>query len=178
MRTFIGISLSEETKESLHRICIGLEGIRWLDPENFHLTLAFLGELDPDRIEIVSEICSEIRSEPFRIDIKGVGIFGHKSPEVLYTSVIASEELKNLQKSLDSSLRRAGFSLEKKEYKPHITIGRFRKTQEKKLNQYLQEFETFELPGIQVSEFHIFSSRTGPEGAMYRVEETYPLSIE
>ncbi len=178
MRTFLGISLPYGAKEELARICFGLEEIRWLDPENFHLTLVFLGELDRDQLENVSEICSQIRFLPFILDVQGVGVFGHKSPEVLYASATLTEELKNLQKIIDSSLRRSGFSIEKRDYKPHITIGRFRKSQDRKLEMYLEEFQSLHLSGISVSEFHLFSSRNGPDGPIYSVEETYPFELE
>lgn len=177
MRTFFGISLSEEQTEALERLTIGLEGIRWVDPKNFHLTLVFLGELNADQVEKASEIAGQIQALPFISEVSGVGIFGHKFPEVLYANVISSEGLLSLWKSLDSSLRRAGFSIEKKEYRPHITIGRFRKNPDRRLESYLEEFNDFRIGEIQVSEFHLFSSKNGPDGVIYRVEESYPLRI-
>ncbi|TGK07021.1 RNA 2',3'-cyclic phosphodiesterase [Leptospira semungkisensis] len=178
MRTFLGLSLPNSVRERLEGICFGLEEIRWVSPENFHATLVFLGELDREQIETVSEISSDTKHGPFSIEIQGIGVFGHKSPEILYASVSHSEELFRLQKSLDSSLRRAGFSLEKRDYKPHITIGRFKRDKEKRLEMYLKEFDQFHIPSIEIREFHLFSSRSGSNGPIYSVEETYPLLLE
>ncbi|TGK03012.1 RNA 2',3'-cyclic phosphodiesterase [Leptospira langatensis] len=178
MRTFLGLSLPNEVRERIQGICYGLEEIRWVLPENFHTTLVFLGELDREQIETVSEISSQIGQSPFSIEVLGLGIFGHKSPEILYVSVSFSEALFRLQKSLDSSLRRVGFSLEKRDYKPHITIGRFKRDREKRLEMYLKEFDQFHIPNIEIREFHLFSSRSGSNGPIYSVEETYPLQLD
>ena len=178
MRSFLGLALPDSIKSDLEKICFGLEEIRWVSPENFHATLVFLGELKSEEIEKVSEICSQVSEKSFSLEIKGVGFFGNKFPEILYVGVTLSEELKRLQKVLESTLRREGFSIDKRDYRPHITIGRFKRTPEKRLDLYLNEFSSFQTDIVPVSEFHLFSSRSGANGQIYSVEESYPLLLE
>ncbi|TGL60937.1 RNA 2',3'-cyclic phosphodiesterase [Leptospira sarikeiensis] len=178
MRNFLGLALPDSTKTDLERICFGLEEIRWVSPENFHTTLVFLGELKQEEIERVSEICSEVSEKSFSLEINGVGVFGNKAPEILYVGVALSEGLKKLQKVLESTLRRQGFQIDKRDYRPHITIGRFKRAPEKRLDLYLKEFEGFKTDIVPVSEFQLFSSRSGANGQIYSVEESYPLLSE
>ncbi|EQA35693.1 2'-5' RNA ligase [Leptospira inadai serovar Lyme str. 10] len=175
MRIFLGISLPDRTREVLAGICYGLEGARWVSPENFHVTLVFLGEISSDKVEQVHEICASTIVKPFSISLHGLGWFRQKSPSILYAGVDRSLELQGLQKSLESGCRRYGFSVEKREYIPHVTIGRLRDVAQDKVMIYLNEFESIDFPAFEVSEFHVYSSRSGSEGPIYRIEDSFSL---
>ncbi|PJZ70999.1 RNA 2',3'-cyclic phosphodiesterase [Leptospira perolatii] len=175
MRIFVGISLPEEVRESIAGICYGLPGIKWVPAENLHLTLVFLGELPEIRRESLSEFCSTIQFRPFSFNLKGIEWFiKKKSPSILYIDVEPAPELLELQKTIDSGLRRLGFTIEGKNYKPHITIGRFKDVPMDKVVSYMEEFRDFVEIGIPAQEFHVYSSRSGPNGQMYRIEESFP----
>ncbi|EPG73614.1 2'-5' RNA ligase [Leptospira fainei serovar Hurstbridge str. BUT 6] len=175
MRIFLGISLPDRVREVLAGICYGLEGARWVSPENFHITLVFLGEISPDKVEQVHEICASIVVKPFSVSLNGLGWFRQKSPSILYVRVDRSVELQELQKTLESGCRRFGFSVEKREYVPHVTIGRLRDVAQGKAMVYLDEFESINAPAFEVNEFHIYSSRSGGEGPIYRIEDSFSL---
>ncbi|TGK28089.1 RNA 2',3'-cyclic phosphodiesterase [Leptospira gomenensis] len=176
MRIFLGISVPEEVKEQLVRICYGLPDIRWVLPENFHVTLLFLGEQSREQVDVVSDFCSTIASPSFRLNLQSVGTFEkQKSPSILFAKVLLNEELVKLQKKLDSGIRKLGFAPERQEYRPHLTLGRFKNSNGLRVAAYLEEFSGFTSSEFYVSEFHIYSSRTFSEGPVYSIEESFSL---
>lgn len=178
MRTFIGLSLPEKIRDSIARICYGIEGARWVPEENFHVTLVFLGELDSTEFDSLREICTNVSAGSFPLKADGLGWFGFKKPAILYIACDPDPRLLNLQKTLESGCKRAGFSVEKREYKPHITIARFRDSAQRSVMTYLEEFRDFTLPVFEPGEFHIYSSRSGTDGPIYRIEESFPIGRE
>ncbi|WP_061245095.1 RNA 2',3'-cyclic phosphodiesterase [Leptospira noguchii] len=176
MRTFLGISIPEEIKDELISICYGIPDIRWVPKENFHITLVFLGEQSAERLDILSDFCSEISFTEFDLGLKSVGTFGkQKSPSILFAAVKPSVELLQLHKSLDSGIRKLGFSIDRQNYQPHLTIGRFKNSNETRVTTYLEEFANFVSSNFKVSEFHIYSSKTSSNGPVYSIEESFSL---
>ncbi|MCG6166326.1 RNA 2',3'-cyclic phosphodiesterase [Leptospira sp. FAT2] len=176
MRTFLGISVPEEVKEQLTSICYGIPDVRWVPKENFHITLVFLGEQSNEKLDVLSEFCSTVSSPSFHLNLKSVGTFGkQKSPSILFAEVSAPPELLQLQKTLDGGLRRFGFSPDRQDYHPHLTIGRFKNTNGTRVLTYLEEFSDFSTSDFPVSEFHIYSSKTFSDGPVYFIEESFSL---
>lgn len=176
MRTFLGISIPDEVKEQLTSICYGLPDIKWVDEENFHITLVFLGEQTQEEVDRISDFCSEISVSNFDLELRSVGVFGkQKSPSILFAEVKQNPHLLQLQKILDSGLRKRGIQPERQEYHPHVTIGRFKNFYNAKISPYLEEFSDFSSSSFAVSEFHIYSSRSSANGPIYRIEESFSL---
>ncbi|AOP35815.1 2'-5' RNA ligase [Leptospira tipperaryensis] len=176
MRTFLGISIPDAVKEQLTSICYGLPDIKWVREENFHITLVFLGEQNSDDIDRISEFCSGISLPDFELELKSVGFFGkQKSPSILFANVEQNPTLFQLQKTLDSGLRKLGFSPERQDYHPHVTIGRFKTTHGGKISLYLEEFSNFSSSRFSISEFHIYSSKSSSDGPIYTIEESFSL---
>lgn len=176
MRTFLGIAVPEEVREQLTSICFGLPDVRWVSEENFHITLVFLGELSEEQLDVLSEFCSQVSFPEFHLNLKSVGTFGkQKSPSILFADVNSSAELLQLQKILDSGIRRLGLKPDRQDYHPHITIGRFKNSNETRVLTYLEEFSGFVSSSFSVSEFHIYSSKTFSDGPIYSVEESFSL---
>ncbi|EKR64154.1 MULTISPECIES: RNA 2',3'-cyclic phosphodiesterase [Leptospira] len=175
MRTFLGISIPEEVKEQLTSICYGLPDVRWVLKENFHITLVFLGEQSNEQVDILSEFCSQISFPEFDLNLKSVGTFERKSPSILFTTLNFSPELLQFQKTLDSGARRLGLSPDRQEYRPHLTIGRFKNSNKTRILEYLEEFADFASSNFRVSEFHIYSSKTFSDGPVYSIEESFSL---
>ncbi|EMO64539.1 2'-5' RNA ligase [Leptospira borgpetersenii serovar Pomona str. 200901868] len=176
MRTFLGISIPEEVKEQLTSICYGLPDVRWVLKENFHITLVFLGEQSNEQVDTLSEFCSQISFPEFDLNLKSVGTFGkQKSPSILFTALNFSPELLQLQKTLDSGVRRLGLFPDRQEYHPHLTIGRFKNANGTRILAYLEEFAGFTSSYFRVSEFHIYSSKTFSNGPVYFIEESFSL---
>ncbi|XDD50331.1 RNA 2',3'-cyclic phosphodiesterase [Leptospira sp. WS92.C1] len=176
MRTFLGISIPEDVKGQLTSICYGLPDVRWVPEENFHITLVFLGEQSPEQIETLSEFCSKVSHPEFHLSLSSVGTFGkQKSPSILFADILSSPELSHLQKILDSGLRRLGFTPDRQDYHPHLTIGRFKNSNESRILMYLEEFSNFSSSDFRVSEFHIYFSRNRSDGPVYTIQESFSL---
>ncbi|MBM9579107.1 RNA 2',3'-cyclic phosphodiesterase [Leptospira sp. 201903070] len=176
MRTFLGISIPDEVKEQLTSICYGLPDIKWVREENFHITLVFLGEQGSDDIDRISEFCSRISLPDFDLRLQSVGFFGkQKSPSILFANVEKNSNLLQLQKTLDSGLRKRGFNPERQEYHPHVTIGRFKNANGERISLYLEEFTGFSSSRFPVLEFHIYSSKSSSDGPIYTIEESFSL---
>ena len=84
MRLFVAIDLPETVKERLAMICCGLPGARWVKPEQLHLTLRFIGEVNGDRFLDIRDNLMEVSSESFPLQLQGVGFFPpHKKPKIV-----------------------------------------------------------------------------------------------
>ncbi|PJZ61129.1 RNA 2',3'-cyclic phosphodiesterase [Leptospira adleri] len=176
MRTFLGISIPDGVKEQLTSICYGLPDVKWVAEENFHITLVFLGEQNFEDVDRISEFCSKISISDFDLELHSVSFFGkQKSPSILFAGVERNPALIQLQKALDSGLRKRGFSPERQDYHPHVTIGRFKNARAEKISIYLEEFSNFSSSRFSVSEFHIYSSKSSADGPIYTIEESFSL---
>ncbi|MDO8281708.1 MAG: RNA 2',3'-cyclic phosphodiesterase [Thermodesulfovibrionia bacterium] len=138
LRCFIAIELPEEIKESLAETQRELQkygaDIRWVRPENIHLTLKFLGDTAEDHIKKISENLSGVCKgfKVFNLEMTGLGVFpGTMSPKVLWAGLIGSNNIIDLQKEIESSMAEIGFKPENRVFSPHLTIGRFRSPENK-----------------------------------------------
>ncbi|MCL2438823.1 MAG: RNA 2',3'-cyclic phosphodiesterase [Coriobacteriia bacterium] len=131
MRLFISINLDDEVRGDIAAVSDELrrrsaKGTFTL-PENLHITLAFLGESDQSQLESAIEVMNAVDCDAFELRLEGIGRFrkhGGGRGDIWWAGVRKSEELLRLQKELTTELRLAGFDLEKRSYKPHVTIGR------------------------------------------------------
>ncbi len=131
MRLFIGIELPSELKESLLRFqseikSLGVSG-SWKSQGNFHITLEFLGEQEQEKITLLKEILSKAArdNQPFKLSLGGIGAFpSFKRPHTLWTALNGSlDELNRLREEIHSDLTKNGFTLENRQFKPHITLA-------------------------------------------------------
>lgn len=133
MRTFVSVPIPPEIRESTLREAESLlqdRGIRWSRPENLHLTLKFLGEIQEDTISSIEEALEEIsrRHPAFEVELSGLGAFpGERRARVVWAGVKEGEEnLKLLAEDVESSLEPLGFEEEQRPFHPHATLGRCR----------------------------------------------------
>lgn len=128
MRLFIAINLTSEIKDYLMAAIQELkkEAFKgnFTHRENLHLTLVFLGELSEEKTGIIEPAMNQIIGEPFLLSLSGFGKFKRNSGDIYWAGVDKSEALILIQKQLIGELEKAGFSLENREYAPHLTLGR------------------------------------------------------
>lgn len=128
MRLFIAINLNDEIKDYLMNAILELKkkssGGNFTHRENLHLTLAFLGELESEKVGSVKSVMNRINGEPFTLSMDGFGKFKRNGGDIHWAGIEKSEELLSLQRQLTLELMKTGFSLEKREYSPHLTLGR------------------------------------------------------
>lgn len=128
MRLFIAINFPGETKDLLCRNMAKLKASakqgRFTHRDNLHLTLVFLGEVDAGRLQDIRRVMDKVSVRPFELDIGHGGRFRRDGGDIYWQSVKASNELTELYCQLYDGLKAAGFRLESRSYKPHLTLGR------------------------------------------------------
>ena len=134
MRLFIGLNLPKKQKMRIHRAARPLRDddlpVRWVEPENLHVTLKFLGEVREDRVPAIEAAMSDIGSStrPFTADLGGFGAFPTvRRPRILWLGLEATPELRCLKQDLEWSLGDLGFEVETRAFHPHVTLGRTKK---------------------------------------------------
>ncbi len=153
--------------------------IWWVSLENMHLTLKFIGDLEEERIEILKKELRKISSvNKFKVQIKGIKIFikNRKDPSVIFTSVEKSEELYNLVKEIEVSLKKAEIELPEKKFVPHITLGRIKQINDNSiLEGIIEDFGEEVFQDEYCKEFILYESTLTPKGSIYTPLEIYKL---
>ena len=126
-RLFVALDLPEDIKRSLEPLGMGLGDVRWLDADQQHLTLRFLGQLDNGWAREVADALALVPGIPFELRLKGIGHFPLRGePRVLWVGVEKSLELQRLKRRIDRVLDEAGLAPDGRKFAPHVTIARIR----------------------------------------------------
>lgn len=176
-RIFCAVELPDEVKsrvaEHIKRLRSEFPHARasWEKPEKLHITLKFLGEVEPSRVEDLSRAASHAASrvEPFRLTIDEAGAFPpHGQPRVLWLGIEdSSGRLAALQSSLEDACAAAGFPREPRPFKPHLTLARLRSPQGARELAAAHREAHFEPQDFNVSELVVMRSELGPGGSRY-----------
>lgn len=177
LRLFVALALPEEVKDQLALLATGIPGARWVPPENYHLTLRFIGEVESWRAEEVDEALANIRARPFDLSLRGVGLF-EKGGRIasLWVGVEKTDQLGFLQTKVETALQRIGLEPERKRFAPHVTLARCDRAPPEKVIAYVQAHNLFRAPPVAVEHFTLYSSRLGKEAAVYVPEVEYELA--
>jgi len=175
MRTFIAIEIPSEVKSALAALQDELRragaDVSWTRPENIHLTLRFLGEVDERRIGEVEKVCVASAAEfrPFTLSLNDTGVFPNaRQPRVLWAGLAGEiEKAVEMRKRINDGLALIGFEREDKDFRPHLTIGRVKST--KKTRELLAIAEARQVPALSfvVTEIVLMKSELHPAGARY-----------
>jgi 2'-5' RNA ligase len=184
MRAFIAIELPPQVKSKLTERQQGMKkaglNARWVRVENIHLTLKFLGEIDPDTVAAVSTAMKSAAEShgPFTLAASGIGVFPNlRKARVLWAGLSEGvPELVGLQKDLDAALAACGFERDKRAFRGHLTMARFRKSlHPAKLEKVLREAGGVHFGQWTVEELVLFRSELQPAGAIYTKLAAHPL---
>jgi 2'-5' RNA ligase len=176
-RLFVAISLPDAVIDALVDLETGMRGARWLPEENFHLTLAFIGEVDRHGLDEIALALGGLAAPRFDLRLKGCGFFGDKKPRALWVGAEANPQLAHLQSKVGVSLTRAGFALEKRKFTPHVTLAYLSGVAPEAAAAYCAVNGLFSAGPFPVGEFHLFESHLGSEAAHYEIVESYSLSL-
>ena len=186
IRTFVAVDIEGEEvlskiREVQSEITLSSARIKLVEPENLHLTLKFLGEVEEGRIPLIVKALGEAVSsfKEFKITLKGVGAFPKVSrPNVIWIGVgDGREKLIELANSVENSLRRVGFPKEKRPYEPHLTIARV-KYRSSDLPTLIRKVEGTFIGDVSVREVRLKKSTLTPKGPIYETLESFPLIPE
>ena len=180
-RLFIAIPLDEGVTDNLARVdtAANLRGARWVPAENMHLTLAFLGDVDPPRLPELEEALFTASAEvlePLRLRVQGIGAFPDElAVRTLWAGLDGDvPQLIELRKRVTQELKLRGFDFDQRRFRPHITLARLRQAQPmpERLPR-LQQFGELVIDELQLVESHLHST-----GARYVVRSDVPLGLE
>lgn len=175
-RLFTGLEIPPDIGQSLALLRGGLPGARWIDPENYHVTLRFIGDIDGAIANEIAWTLERVNRKPFEVALQGLSSFGGKKPRAVVASVVPSRPLMELQAELERMMQRFGLDPEGRKFIPHVTLARLRDASNRDVADYLSLRGYFPTRSFTASRFVLFSSRASVGGGPYVVEDAYALS--
>lgn len=178
MRLFVGIDLPWTLRNRIAALTMtGIQGARWVPPENYHLTLRFIGEVPPPVAEEVDLALAALRGKGLELTLAGVGTFSKGGrANTLYVGVERNPRLEHLQNKVETALQRVGLEPERRRFQPHVTLARLDCSPEFKLVEFVQAHSLFRADPFPVEHFTLFSSQLGKEQSVYTAEVEYELA--
>jgi 2'-5' RNA ligase len=177
VRLFTGLEIPADVADALSTLRGGLPGARWIDRENYHLTLRFIGDVDGAVARDIASLLGGVRRPAFQLQLDGLSSFGGRKPRAVIAPVVQKPELLELQAEHERLMQRVGLAPESRKFLPHVTLARLRESSSRQVADYLAARGLFRSRSFPVSRFVLFSSRTSVGGGPYVVEATYPLSM-
>ncbi|PZO76557.1 MAG: RNA 2',3'-cyclic phosphodiesterase [Mesorhizobium amorphae] len=174
-RLFTALEIPRDASMSLSLLRGGLPGARWIDVENYHLTLRFIGDVSGPVADEIAGALDRVNRPSFSLELSGVGAFGGKKPHSVYAAAGPSPELNALQAEIERICQRMGLPAEKNRFVPHVTLARLRNTSPVEVAHYLSARGNFSALPFRVGRFVLMSSRDSVGGGPYVVEEAWPL---
>lgn len=174
-RLFIALEMPQEVTLSLSLLRGGLHGARWIDVENYHMTLRFVGDVDAPTADELVNALDRVERPQFDLSLIGMGSFGSRKPHSLWAGVSASPELLAMQSEIERICQRLRLRPDPRKFTPHITIARLRGARVDDVVGYLSARSNFQSVPFTVSRFVVMSSRESVGGGPYVTEEAYPL---
>ncbi len=176
-RLFVGIDFPDSIRFSLRILQTGLKGARWVAPENLHLTLRYIGEVDRVQADDIDQALLTIRAPPLDIELHDAGAFGAGNrARILWAGVVRTPALNDLKSWVDTALGHAGIGPDDRKFAPHITLARFNDAPPWSVNRRAAEIAPAVAGRFTVAEFVLFESRLGSSGAHYERAARYPLT--
>ncbi len=176
MRLFVAIDLPFALREALSRLSFGLHGARWIPPENYHLTLRFLGEVANPVAADVDHALASLRARRFTLALSGTGTFERSGRTVsLWAGIIREPALDHLQSKVDTALHRIGITGERRRFQPHVGLARVDGVAPERLAGWVQAHNLLRTEPAPIEHFTLFSSQLGKEQAVYTPEVEYAL---
>ena len=194
MRLFVALDIDDAIRERLARFLEGVRGfapdLNWARPENMHITLKFIGEQRPEKLDAITQSLHALHhTSQIEVSFRGYGFFPTaKSPRVFWAGIESGPQLADLAKSVDVTLSPLGIPEENRAFSPHLTLARsgsgrpqrgpgarpnnrFQRVQEK-----LSAMPALDFGTMAAHEFFLYESKLSPKGARYTKLESFPFS--
>ncbi len=176
-RLFVAIAVADPIIQHLGMLAGGVPGAKWQTPDQIHLTLRFVGDVDGGVSEDVRGALSHIDFPAFDLALEGVGHFGEgRRVRALWAGVRDNPALVALQSKVERAMVGIGLAPESRKYKPHVTVARMRQANHDRVALFLATQALFQTPPWHVAAFHLYSSQLSTKGSIYRIEDSYDLA--
>jgi len=188
IRSFLAFELPVEIREQIRAISKELKKtalpVRWVKADNIHLTILFLGSVDEDTIGDIGERVNLVVKgfSAFRIRLDAVGVFPHwRRPRVIWIGLNGDiGGLSNLRNELQEELKVLGFMPEKRPFRAHLTLGRFKGPidRDENMKWIIDRYRDINSDLYQLNELILYKSDLNPDGPVYTKMATWPLRAE
>jgi RNA 2',3'-cyclic 3'-phosphodiesterase len=185
VRLFVALELREDVRQRLGELISRLKpagrGARWVRPEAMHITLKFIGHVEPEKRAEIRAALEPIRSrQAVEMRFRGVGFFpDERRPRVVWCGMEATKNLSVLAGQIETALEPLGIAPESRDFVPHLTLARFRAPEKApELVRLANDLGSGELGSARETEFYLFESVLHPSGAEYRRLDTFPFVKE
>jgi len=185
IRSFLAFEIPSEIRHILSAASedgqAALKGIRWVRVANIHLTAVFMGNVEEAVMGKIKDAAKMACAQhaPFAVQLKGAGLFGgRRNPRVLWMGLEGDlDRMSGFRQDLQTGLAPFGIKEEGRPFRPHLTLGRFRKgaRMDPALNDFLSKYQEVESPKSLLRELVLFRSDLKPGGAVYTKLGTWPL---
>jgi 2'-5' RNA ligase len=179
MRLFVGLAIPEEVKQALERVTLRVraqdDGLRWSTPDQWHVTIVFLGEVGDEARGRLARELALLRLPRVSLQMDGFGVFERVG--ILHAQVEVTPELLRLHEAVAAAVGRAGLEVEDRPYRAHVTLARSRNRQGKKTIERLRtgSSQLRLKAGWEAAEFLLYESKLSPKGSTYVVRERFGL---
>lgn len=185
IRSFLAFELPQEIRRTVSQVSQDMRksplDVRWTRVENMHLTVIFMGNISTDQLEGIGKAVTQVcqRYGPYNIFLEGMGVFGgRRNPRVVWIGLEGDlERMSIFRDDLQKQLVPFGIKEEKRPFKPHLTLGRFRKGVNAgiDLNEILSRHQGVTSPQSALGELVLFKSDLKPGGPIYTKLNEWPL---
>ena len=176
MRLFVALDLPHGLRERLAWMAGGLPGARWVPPENYHVTLRFIGDVAGWQARDADTALAGIRAPSFALTMAGIGTLDRGGRVMsVQARVERCAALDHLHSKVETALARAGLERERRRFAPHVTLARLDNVPEHEAAAWVARHNLFRAPPVEVQHFTLFSSLLGKDQAVYAPEVEYPL---
>jgi 2'-5' RNA ligase len=185
VRLFVALGISSAIRERFTGLTKGLRAQdakssakkpRWVRPENLHVTLKFIGETSPERLDAIGTVLAEVHSaESAELRFRGLGFFPDaRRPRVLWARIDASPGLTSLAGDIDQRLAKLGFPVERRAFTPHLTLARCEPSAiSAELRAAMEREAACDFGVLRTSEFRLIESKLKPTGAEYTTLKSF-----
>jgi RNA 2',3'-cyclic 3'-phosphodiesterase len=177
-RLFTGLSLPDSVSLDLQIMQGGIPGANWLSPENHHLTIRFIGDVETGIARELAQSLQTLAFAPFELRLKSVGLFGGNKPHSIYAGVEDSEALRRLHHQHERLCQDLGLPPEHRKFKPHVTLAKLKQPEPKALQRWIEVHSLYSSPAFTVDGFMLYSSRPFKGGGPYAIEADYAARRE
>jgi RNA 2',3'-cyclic 3'-phosphodiesterase len=175
-RIFTGLELPSDVAQSLAMLRGGLPGARWIDPEDYHVTLRFIGDVDDSLAHEIASLLGKVSRPPLELRLDGLSSFGGRRPRAVIATLAHTPALMELQAEHERLMQRVGLEPEGRKFTPHVTLARLRDSSSRQVADYLATRPFLSSLSFRVTRFVLFSARASVGGGPYLVEAAYPLA--
>ncbi len=173
-RLFTGLELPPEPAHEIAALRGGLPGARWLEPDDYHITLSFIGDIDGALARDLTQELGGVTASRFPVVVECLGAFGGSKPRAIIAHVALNDGLRHLHDEQERALRRVGIMPKRRKFAPHVTLARLKSASAYVVADFLSSRGCAPMR-FEAARFVLYSARASVGGGPYVIEAAYPL---